>query len=80
MAQQKKHWARALSDAINLVTTIAVAVGLCGLGGWWLDGKLGTEPWLTVLGVLLGVATGFKSMWDKLMAESSSSKKRDTIE
>ncbi|HZJ84794.1 MAG TPA: AtpZ/AtpI family protein [Syntrophomonadaceae bacterium] len=72
MTQQnknEKHWAKALSDAINLVTTIAAAVALCGIGGWWLDGKFGTDPWLTVIGVLLGVATGFKAMWDKTIAD-----------
>ncbi len=69
MTQPKKHWAKALSDAINLVTTIAAAVGLCGLGGWWLDGKLGTDPWLTVLGVFIGIATGMKVMWDHIQAE-----------
>lgn len=74
MTQQKKHWARALSDAINLVTTIAASIGLCGVGGWWLDGKFGTDPWLTVLGVLLGVATGMKVMWDKLMADNPGNK------
>ena len=63
---QKKHWARALSDAINMVTTTAAAIAICGFGGYWLDGKLGTDPWLTVLGVLLGVATGIKVMWDKM--------------
>jgi F0F1-type ATP synthase assembly protein I len=63
---QKKHWARALSDAINMVTTTAAAIGLCGYGGYWLDMKLGTDRWLTVIGVLLGVATGMKVMWDKM--------------
>lgn len=71
MTQPKKHWARALSDAINLVTTMAAAVGLCGLGGWWLDGKLGTDPWLTVLGVFIGIATGLKVMWDFIQAQDS---------
>jgi F0F1-type ATP synthase assembly protein I len=64
--RQKKHWARALSDAINMVTTTAAAVAICGYGGYWLDGKLGTDRWLTLLGVLLGIATGIKVMWDKM--------------
>lgn len=72
MAQrQKKHWARALSDAINMVTTTAAAIAICGYGGYWLDGKLGTDRWLTVLGVLLGVATGIKVMWDKMSANQN---------
>lgn len=72
MAQgQKKHWARTLSDALNMVTTTAVAIGLCGYGGYWLDNKLGTDRWLTVIGVLLGVATGIKVMWDKMTASQN---------
>jgi len=27
--------------------------------GWWVDGKLGTTPWLTILGALVGAAGGF---------------------
>ena len=29
-----------------------------GAVGWWLDGKLGTEPWLLVTGSLLGMGAG----------------------
>lgn len=36
------------------------SVALCTLGGWWLDGKLGTAPWLLIVGSMLGLATG---MW-----------------
>ena len=35
-----------------------LAVVLFFLGGQALDGKLGTTPWLTVTGSLLGVAAG----------------------
>jgi hypothetical protein len=35
-----------------------LAVVLFFLGGRWLDGHLGTEPWLGVVGALLGVAVG----------------------
>ena len=33
-----------------------------GLGiwvGYWLDGRLGTSPWLTLAGALAGMALGF---------------------
>lgn len=26
--------------------------------GWWLDERLGTEPWLQIVGFLLGAAAG----------------------
>jgi len=28
-------------------------------GGYWADGKLGTRPWLTLTGTLLGLVVGF---------------------
>jgi ATP synthase protein I len=36
--------------------------------GRWADGKLGTEPWLMLLGMLVGGGAGFYSMYTKLMA------------
>jgi len=36
--------------------------------GKWLDGRLGTTPWLMVIGVFLGAAGGFYSMYVKLLA------------
>src|SRR5216110_1409797 len=36
------------------------AVGLGSLLGWWLDKKLGTNPWLLVAGSLLGMGTGLR--------------------
>lgn len=35
--------------------------------GWWLDGKFGTEPWLVVSGMLLGLVGGFYNMIKALM-------------
>lgn len=34
------------------------AVLLCTFGGWWLDKRFGTAPWLLVTGALLGLAAG----------------------
>lgn len=36
--------------------------------GQWLDRKLGTEPWLLIIGVFLGAGASFYSMYRKLMA------------
>ena len=35
--------------------------------GKWLDGKLGTSPWLLIAGVFLGAGASFYSMYRKLM-------------
>lgn len=72
MAQGNKNWVRGLSDAINMATTVAASIALGYFGGRWLDNRFDTDPWLTVAGFLLGVATGIKVMWDRAMASSVS--------
>ena len=48
--------------------TFVVAV-LGGLYlGQWLDQKLGTAPWLLIVGVFAGAGLSFYSMYTKLMA------------
>jgi hypothetical protein len=48
--------------------TIAGSIGLFMAVGWWLDGKLGWRPILTILGAFLGGAAGFYAMWVDLVA------------
>ena len=37
--------------------------------GWWLDGKLGTTPLLTIIGAFVGGAAGFYSLYTHLVVE-----------
>jgi hypothetical protein len=48
--------------AVGLEMGIAVALGY--LGGRWLDGRLGTDPYLGLAGLLLGVGAAGKALWD----------------
>lgn len=52
--QQQSAYAMAFGLGAELLGALAV----CGLPGIWLDKKLGTGPWLTLVGVLLGIALG----------------------
>ena len=45
--------------------TATVLVGV--FAGIWLDKKLGTSPWLTIVLVFLGAALGFYSLYRNLM-------------
>ena len=47
--------------------TIAVAMGIFLMAGWWVDGRLGTTPLLTIIGALLGAGAGFYSMLQHLV-------------
>jgi F0F1-type ATP synthase assembly protein I len=49
---------------------LALSTGLFLLGGWWLDGKLGTVPLFTIVGAMAGAAAGFYSMVHQLMRKS----------
>jgi ATP synthase protein I len=35
--------------------------------GQWLDRRLGTTPWLTIIGVFVGAVGGFYSLYSRLM-------------
>jgi ATP synthase protein I len=55
-------WTRALREAapyLGIGTSFAASV-LLGLGaGYWLDRRLGTSPWLFLLGAAFGLFAGF---------------------
>ena len=42
---------------------LAASVGLFMAVGWWVDGKLGTAPLLTIIGAVGGGAAGFYSLY-----------------
>jgi F0F1-type ATP synthase assembly protein I len=46
----------------------AAAILLFVFAGVWLDKRLGTSPWLVILGVFVGGAAGFFSMYRKVTA------------
>jgi F0F1-type ATP synthase assembly protein I len=41
----------------------AAVITILGLGGWWLDGKWGTKPWLLITGVTIGLVGGIYKFW-----------------
>jgi ATP synthase protein I len=48
-------------STIGFSFVFAIAIGFGG--GLWLDGKLGTKPWLTFLGFFVGVAAGVLNVY-----------------
>ena len=40
----------------------AVTFLVFGILGWWLDGRLGTGPWLMLIGIALGATGAFISL------------------
>ena len=53
----------------GLTFVVAILGGL--YLGQWLDAKLGTAPWLLIVGVFTGAGASFYSMYSKLMAANA---------
>lgn len=77
MAGEKQNWPKALANAVNLATSVAMSVAIGILGGIWLDDKFNTDILFTILGSVLGLATAGKIMWDRLNESGSSSQSND---
>ena len=50
---------RTVSKYMGLGSMFVVAPGIGAWIGHWLDSRLGTEPWLLLVGALLGITAGF---------------------
>ena len=44
------------------VTSVSLTMALPALFGLWLDGKWGTKPWLLIVGAVLGLLAGLRSL------------------
>jgi ATP synthase protein I len=55
--------------AIGWVLAVSVVGGT--LGGYYADRWLGTSPWLTLLGIVLGMAAGFLNVFRTLLGSKA---------
>jgi len=64
---------REVRKALGLISQLGFAMAACVVVGVflgkWLDGKLGTSPWLLMAGCLLGAAAAFKVFYDLVIKE-----------
>jgi len=60
---------RASGQFMGLGLTLALAVLLFLGVGAWVDSKLGTAPFLLILGAFIGAAAGFYSLYYHIVIE-----------
>lgn len=63
MPDSNRGWWKAWAEITALALTFPLAVAAGYLLGWWLDGKVGTGPWLTIVFTGLGVAAAFTQLF-----------------
>ncbi|NND70585.1 MAG: AtpZ/AtpI family protein [Rhodothermales bacterium] len=44
-------------DGLNIGLTIGATMAIFVIGGNWLDQKLGTDPWLTLIGAVFALTS-----------------------
>lgn len=72
----KTEQASAYALAFGLGAELVGALAVCGVPGYWLDQKLGTSPWLTLVGVLLGISLGLFQLVRATTKRQNGGKKR----
>lgn len=73
-AEKTVNALRAAALASGIPFLLAAGIALGTLGGGWLDKQWGTQPWLTVVGALLGVAAGMVQVF-RLVAQMGTGKR-----
>ena len=54
------------AEFAGLGIQLGMTFALFALLGWWLDKRLGTGPWLTIVLVFVGAAAGFYSVYRRV--------------
>jgi F0F1-type ATP synthase assembly protein I len=72
----QQYWKQALGySTVGFEFALSFLVGL--LGGRWLDQKLGTGGWLTLIGAAFGLAAGGRSVWRAVQRANREADRQD---
>ncbi|MDO9229114.1 MAG: AtpZ/AtpI family protein [Syntrophales bacterium] len=63
MDKETKKTAIQMAYASSIGISMVIAIFGCLFLGVWLDRKLGTDPYLTLLFLLIGIVAGFRNMY-----------------
>ena len=63
MDPDAKKMLQAASKYSYLGIFMGVAICIGYFGGRWLDGRFGTKPWLSLVGLFIGIASGFRELY-----------------
>lgn len=61
MAKEPSAW-RPLFTLAGVGLTFVIATAGATIGGYFVDRWLGTTPWFTLIGIVVGVVAGFRDL------------------
>ena len=61
--REQREQLKQLGSLSTIGLELGLSIVLGYLGGRWLDGERGTEPWLKWIGLALGLAAGARSLY-----------------
>ena len=70
-------WRRVAFTLVGVGWYIAFCIVLGALGGWWLDSKLNTKPWLALVGVTLGTFVAMFGVYRMLRPGMEETRRKD---
>jgi F0F1-type ATP synthase assembly protein I len=62
-AVQQAAWGDAKEQRVNVGITLVISTVIGLAGGYYADRWLGTAPWLTMIGLGVGIAAGFVNLF-----------------
>ncbi len=65
MEEKDRKFYRMLGILSTVGITLVVATVIGYFAGSWLDRRFDTYPWLTLVFLLLGIAAGFKNLFEQ---------------
>lgn len=65
--EEQRPVASQAGEVLGVGLQFAGAIILFLFLGRWLDDRLGTEPWLLLVGVMVGAVAGFASLYRQLV-------------
>jgi ATP synthase protein I len=60
---------RQVGDSLELGASIVFAIFIGAIFGYWLDGKVGTFPYLSIIFFLFGIAAAVRNVWIQVRKE-----------
>ena len=64
-------------DSASQVMSVALMMALPAAAGYWADSKLGSSPWLVVVGGVLGLAAGMTQLLRGMAGPTKKSERDD---